>query len=81
MEKTCGNCPYLRFDPSNKWSAANCGKNEGEDPIIPHHSNSVTKKLIFWRVPEWCERTEGVLKSENQAPEKDWVHKDFSDFE
>jgi len=74
LEKTCGNCPNLKVTGVGSFAAAYCGLT---DYIIPHGSEGVD--FTFWRVPIECPRTEGVKKSEKQAPKKEWVNKVLSD--
>ena len=77
-EKTCGNCENINFDNGGGWGVFGCKKTGF---VIPHHAEYENKKVTFWRVPKECPKTEGVKKSEKQAPRKDWVIKSFKDFE
>lgn len=76
-EKTCGNCENVNFNPSDEFSVAGC-KLTGY--VIPHECIHTKQKLTFWRVPMVCPRSEGVHKSKQQAPRKEWVIKQWSDF-
>lgn len=77
-ELTCGNCPKVSFDPSQKWSVVGCGET---GYVIPHHCDYQQEKVTFWRVPDFCPRPSvEVTKSEEQAPNNEWVIKSFSEF-
>lgn len=77
-EKTCGNCKNIRVTDIMGLYIFGCSKSEC---IIPHGACSKTKKVTFWRVPKLCPRSDDeVLKSDKQAPKKEWVIKLFSDF-
>ncbi len=77
LEKTCGNCKNVNFTDNGGWGVFGC-KSTGF--VIPHHAIFDDKKVTFWRVPTECPRTEGVKKSENKAPRKEWIIKTFDDF-
>lgn len=78
MEKTCGNCPNVNVSGRKGWQIVGC-KSTGY--VIPHHTVYDDDRVTFWRVPLECPRDDNeVLKSEEQAPETEWVTKNLSDF-
>ena len=77
LESTCGNCENIRVTDCMGMYIFGCMKTGF---IIPHCADNTTKSVTFWRVPESCPLTTGVKKSEEQAPQTDWIIKKFSDF-
>lgn len=77
-ESTCGECKNLKFSNMGGMALAYCDATDGEF-IVPHksvrgNSRTVHTNVTLWRVPEFCPRPNSeVLKSETQAPEKEWV--------
>lgn len=78
METTCGNCEHVNFNNEGGWGVFGCKKT---GYVIPHHADFTTKEVKFWRIPTECPRSEGVKKSEDQAPQKEHLIKSFKDFE
>ncbi len=77
MEKTCGNCKNLTKIGNRNWIFG-C---ELSGFVVPHSADYTKGEIIFWRVPTSCPISDGsVVKSEKQAPKKDWVVKTVSDF-
>lgn len=77
-EKTCGNCDAIKVSEVIGMYIFGC-KHTGL--VIPHGACSETKEVKFWRVPKTCPRSDDeVVKSDKQAPNKDWIIKTFSDF-
>ena len=74
-EKTCANCENLFKGGVLNMPVAAC---KLTDFIVPHQSDHT--QATFWRVPLECPLVSGVKKSEKQAPKKDWVIKQWSEF-
>ncbi|CAM0103247.1 hypothetical protein PODOV084v1_p0036 [Vibrio phage 340E47.2] len=78
-KNTCGNCENLRV--TSAWRGqmfiASCGATE-DGLIVPHEWSGET--ITLWRVPSFCTRTDKV-KSEAQAPHKDWVRINVKEIE
>lgn len=81
-ETTCGKCKHLAFGDMMGLKSAYCsfGRDDGDGPIVPHHSEIVDNKrgnpslITLWRVPEWCQRPGSeVIKSEKQAKKSEWI--------
>lgn len=73
MRKTCLGCPKLGLNHNKQMALAYC---TDTDLVIPHKSERVGDKweLTYWRVPVSCPLPDDeVLKSEEQAPPKEWV--------
>lgn len=77
-ETTCGNCKNLKFSNMGGLALAYCGASKGGS-IVPHRGELTNGRgsdteVVLWRVPEFCARPDSeVLKSEKQAPQKQWV--------
>jgi hypothetical protein len=76
MDKTCGNCPHLQITGNKRMPMASCKQ---DDLIVPHQWDG--NDFTFWRIPTCCQRTEGVIKSEKQAPKNEWVVKKLSELD
>ena len=81
IEKTCGNCPFLKISGTKRAAFAGCIKTGF---IVPHSwdGQKDENQFVFWRIPTECPlQNSDILKSEKQAPKKDWVVKSLADFE
>lgn len=84
MENTCGNCVNVRYSEFSEGccKVAHCNATK-ERFIIPHKGELKNGKIgnptvvTFWRIPDFCPKDVGVIKSEKHAPKKDWVIKEI----
>ena len=67
---TCAGCENLERAGSGMFWCIDC-KETGS--VVPHSLNYTTGEVVFWRVPMECPLPNGVVKSEEQAPESLWV--------
>jgi len=75
MELTCGNCDKLMLPLNERYNHAGC---QLTDLVVPHQNDG--DKLVFWRVPESCPRSDTeVKKSKKPAAKKYWVYRNASD--
>jgi hypothetical protein len=75
MEFTCGNCDKLMLSKNERYNHPGC---QATDDVVPHEYDG--EKLIFWRVPTHCPRSDNdVKKSEKRAPKKHWVIRNPAD--
>lgn len=75
MRKTCAECPHLGLNKTPQMALAYCTET---DLVIPQNTERKGKEweITYWRVPRSCPLPDGeVHKSEDKAPQKDWVVK------
>lgn len=76
---TCGDCVDINVTSAMYMPIFGC-KRTGY--VIPHEAVMKSEKVTFWRVPDFCPRSDDeVSKSDKLAPRSEWIIKKFTDFD